>query len=455
MQNPQVGMIFFLTIFLKLVFGFEPAIASIENPDINYINGSVGDKKIHLFPRNDIRDHRNMQWAFDNVTPGGTVELGAGTFFLGDGNEAPRKTVTVRQGLKVIGVKEGAIWRTIIRGGGELLEDWDWGGEMEIYGSIRINVEGDERPVIIEDVWFRDWLSETIFIYASSGFEFRNCRITDGVTITDPAKIPGIHALSSRGNNARGNFIVENNIVELGQYDGVVPEDEQFVGTYASNHDKIQIVNNSIVGIDEGIEILVNGYGDTGSDDPLESGSPSEIVVANNRIDVTGTPGLRWNHSFAILIAGNLNVDKVLVENNHVTKRGEGWGMGLSGANFHVTGNTFRFEEHNSKLTLGAISLGGFPRLGGRDLGASLTNSVIENNTFEGKVSTYGIYFRPDGKGLINGSEGFVNTSSGNMIDLGKSLVTLGAKETLTLSPKITNNIFKGSTGRVIDNRGK
>ncbi|MCH8204534.1 MAG: hypothetical protein IID09_05185, partial [Candidatus Hydrogenedentes bacterium] len=228
-------------------------------------------------------------------------------------------------------------------------------------------------------------------------------------------------------------------------YDGPLAEDEQFLGIFTSNHDNIRIVNNTIIGTDEAIEILMNRYGDTGPGDPMAAQTPAEIVVANNRIDVTGTPGPRWGGSWAILICGNLNVDKVRIENNDITKRGEGWGIGLSGANMHITGNTFRFEEHEGKLTLGAVTIGGYPLLAGKAMGSSLTNSVFKDNTFEGKVSTHGMFFMP-------GAEGFANASSGNRIDLGDSLVTLGAKTTLTLSQDMSDNAFTGNIGKVVDN---
>ena len=442
----------FLLLFSVITpMGFGSAFAAesltgTDNPDRDHITGSPGDNTIRIEPRNDIQDHRNLQWAFDNAKPGGTVELGAGTFFMGDGKDAPRKTAWMRRGLKVVGVKEGAIWRTVIRGGGEVLTP-GVGGALE-GGTIRIKLEDDDHPVILEDIWFRDWACEVVFILASQGFEFRGCRITDATNAADPSKTRFVHALWTQGNDARGDFIAENNLVELGQYDGPLAEDEQFMGIFTSNHDNIRIVNNTIIGTDEAIEILMNRYGNTGAGDPIAAQSPAKIIVADNRIDVTGTPGPRWGGSWAILIAGNLNVDEVRIENNDVTKRGEGWGLGLSGANMRITGNTFRFEEHNGKLTPGAIQIGGYPLLAGKAMGPSLTDSVIENNTFIGRVSDDGMFFVP-------GGAGFANASSGNRIDLGDSLVTLGAKTTLTLNQEMKGNTFSGKLGTVTDNAKK
>jgi len=119
--------------------------------------------------------------------------------------------------------------------------------------------------------------------------------------------------------------------------------------------------------------------------------------------------------------------------------------MGISGANMHITGNTFRFEEHDGKLTPGAVTIGGYPLLAGKAMGSSLTNSVIQDNTFEGRVRDHGMFFMP-------GRQGFANASSGNRIDLGNSLVTLGAATTLTLSQDMTDNVFTGDLGKVTDN---
>ena len=451
MRNRVVSVACLWTASLALVF-LAPASMSLiaaesppgrENPDPAHITGASGDVAMMLTPRNDIEDHRNVQWALDHTAPGGTVRLGAGTFFMGDGETAPRKTAWIRRGLKVVGVKEGAIWRTIVRGGGEVLEP-GVGGALE-GGTFRIQLKDDNHAVILENLWFRHWSCEVVFILASHGFEFRRCRITDPVNAADPSRIRFVHALWTQGNDARGDFIAEDNLVEMGQYDGPLAEDEQFMGIFTSNHDNIRIINNTIIGTDEAIEILMNRYGNTGPGDPAAAQTPAEIVVANNRIDVTGTPGPRWGGSWAILICGNLNVDRVLIKDNDVTKRGKGWGMGLSGANMHITGNTFRFEEHQQKLSRGAVTIGGYPLLAGKAMGSSLTNSVIKDNTFQGRVGEHGLFFMP-------GGQGFANASRGNRIDLGKSLVTLGAKTTLTLSQQMTDNVFSGDLDRIIDN---
>ena len=414
------------------------------NPDRASISGEAGAQKLRVQPRNSPQDFQNLQWAFDNVAPGGTVALGSGVFFLGDGKEAPRRTVLMRHGMRVTGKKEGSTWRTVIRGGGEVLKP-GVGGELES-GPIRIAIENDNHPAVFENIWFREWACEVIFIVACPGFEFRDCRISNPVNTVLPDKIRFVHAIWTSGVKARGDFTVENCLVELGGYQGALADDEQLLGVFYSNHDNVRVVNNVINGIDEAIEILGNRYGNTGKGDPVAAAGPARIVVTGNRIDVTGTPGQRWPSSFAILICGNLGVDAVLIENNEVTKRGKGWGVGVSGEKFKISGNRFRFEIHNGEYPPGAVTIGGFGPLAGRDMGAAFNDSVIGGNVFEGRVSKYGI---------LLSDERTANPSHGNRFDLGDSLVKLGAETTVTLSKGSHGNIVTGNLGKVVDSSPK
>jgi hypothetical protein len=427
-----------------------PALASqadvkgTPNPDPGSITVAQGTKTIKVRPRNDADDFRNLQWAFDNAAPGGTVALDAGTFFLGDGKDAPRRTVWMRRGLRVTGKKQGGEWRTIIRGGGEVLSP-GVGGDLES-GPIRIAIENDNHPAVFEDIWFREWACEVIYIVACPGFAFRGCRISHPANTALPGKIRFVHAIWTTGVKARGDFTVENCLVELGGYKGELADDEQLLGVFYSNHDNVRVVNNVITGIDEAIEILGNRYGNSGKGDPAAATGPAQIIVSGNRIDVTGTPGQRWPSSFAILICGNLGVDAVRIENNDITKRGKGWGLGISGDNLRITGNRIRFEIHEGQYPPGGVIIGGFPPLVGRDMGTSLNNSVFERNTFEGKVSKNGILFSGDR---------VANASHGNRFDLGDSLAKLGAETTLTISKDSHGNTFKGNLGKVLDNSPK
>ena len=414
------------------------------NPDPDNIAGISGAQTIKVRPRNDAGDFTNLQWAFDNAAPGGTVAMDSGVFFLGDGKEAPRRTVWMRRGIRVTGKKDGGTWRTVVRGGGDVLTP-GVGGNLES-GPIRIAIENDDHPVVFENIWFREWACEVVFIVSCRGFAFRGCRISHPANTALADRIRFVHAIWSSGVKARGDFTVENCLVELGGYKGELADDEQLLGVFYSNHDTVRVVNNVITGIDEAIEILGNRYGETGKGDTAAATGPAKIIVTGNRIDVTGTPGQKWPSSFAVLICGNLGVDAVLIENNDITKRGKGWGLGISGDNLKITGNRFRFEIHNGEYPPGAVTIGGFAPLGGREMGAALNNSVFANNTFEGKVSKNGILFS---------GERTANASHGNRFDLGDSLAKLGSEATLTLSKDSHGNTFKGDLGKVVDNSPK
>src|SRR5512143_220755 len=148
----------------SLSFPDQTELRQVPNPDPRSIIGEAGAQTIKVSPRNSAQDFQNLQWAFDNVKPGGTIALGAGTFFLGDGKDAPRRTVWMRHGLRVIGKKDGRAWQTVIRGGGEVLKP-GVGGELES-GPIRIAIENDNHPAVFENIWFREWACEVIFIVA-------------------------------------------------------------------------------------------------------------------------------------------------------------------------------------------------------------------------------------------------------------------------------------------------
>ena len=342
------------------------------------------------------------------------------------------------------GQKDGDTWKSVIRGGGEVMLP-GVGSAIES-GPFRVMNKDDDNPVVIENIWLREWACEVVFIEACHGFVFRGNRISHPVNHVD-GPIKFVHAIWSSGVNARGDFILENNLVEMGGYEGVFADDEQLCGIFYSNHDNVRVVNNVITGIDEAIEFIGNRYGNSGPGDSAAASTPSEIVVTGNRINITSTPGRIWPSSWAILVAGNLNVDKVIIADNDITTRGKGWGLGLSGDNMQITGNTIRFEEHNGAYPPGAVNIG-FGRLAGRDMCSSLNNSVFANNTFEGKVSGSGIRFNERG-----GDASF--DSHGNRFDLGDSLAKLGAETTLALTKDLYDNTFTGDLGTVVDKSPK
>lgn len=433
-------------VFFSLAISAMPSFSEQSNPDPANIKPSQGGNSTTVTPHNDARDFSNLQWAFDNTNPGGKIILDEGIFFLGDGKKSPRRTVIMRKGLTVTGKKTAGKWLTIIRGGGAVMSP-GVGGPLES-GPIRIMNENDPHPAIFDGIWFKDWAAEVIFIEASHGFVFRNSKITHPVNRVSPG-VRYVHALWSTGVKARGDFIVENNWVEMGGYRDEAPsDDEQLLGIFYSNHDNIRITNNTIIGIDETIEILGNRYGNTGAGDPNAANSPAEIIVTGNRLVSTGQPGEVWPSSFAILICGNLNVDKVIVSNNHITKSGKGWGMGISGENFDISDNTFKFVKDDSGYPAGAITIGGFGKLAIYDMGESFNNSTFTDNNFEGKVTKRAIFFS-EGRGKTK------NKSHGNTFDLGVSIEALGAETTLFLGKHTYGNTFEGSLGNIVNHSPK
>lgn len=417
------------------------------NPDPQNVRPLEGNATIVLKPRNDERDYRNLQWAVDNAAPGGTVQLGEGTFFMGDGVISPRRTVWIRQGLRITGKRNGDAWLSIVRGGGEQITP-GVGGSLES-GPFRILNESDLNPSVFEDLWLRQWACEAIFVVACHGFEVRRCRISEPVNTTNEDTLRFVHALWSTGARARGDFIVEDNLVEMGGYDDRWPNDEQFLGLWYANHDNVRVTNNVIVGVDEAIEICGNRSGEDGKGKGAPT-SPAEMVISGNRIDLTQTLAPDWKGTYAFLIGGNLGMDAVRIENNDLTMRGKGWAFGLSGERLNITGNRVRFETHEGKDPAGAVYIG-FGKLGRNDMGPSLIDSVFENNLFEGKVSGYAMQFGPSTDN-VPGILDTPNASRGNRIDLGDSLAKLGAKVTLEISKDVHGNTFKGALGTLRDN---
>jgi hypothetical protein len=259
-----------------------------------------------------------------------------------------------------------------------------------------------------------------------------------------------IHAIWSTGEAARGDFTVENNIVELDDYPYGLPHDEQLMGIFFSNHSNIRIVGNLIEGHDEAFEIIRNGY-PTGGGDPYAdamSRPAAEIVIANNLLDLTHILPVGWAYNEALLIAANANTSEVRIENNVITVRGTrmGHALAISGEGFRVGNNSINLEPYEGTSSAGAIMIGmGFAfEAVGTTLGGSLNDSVFENNnTFTGLVSGPAILFNDPGDEP--------NESHGNLIDVGDSLASLDAEIGLEIAVGVHDNRFVGDFGTVTD----
>ena len=414
-----------------------------DNPQPENISGSAGDARIEVTPLDAAADFDNLQWAVDNVAPGGTVKLCAGTFFLGEGSS--RKTVVITRGITIEGVTSDDGFETVIRGGGGSEADFP---SSESGGTLRIENTNDDNPNVFQGLWLREWTSEAIFITASAGFTLKDSRISHPIT-TQSGGTLFIHAIWSTGETARGDFTVENNIVEFDNYPYGLPHDEQLMGIFFSNHSDIRIVGNLVQGHDEAFELIRNGY-PTGGGDPYPdavSRPASEIVIANNVLNLTHILPGTWAYNEALLIAANANTSEVRIDNNVITIRGTrmGHALAISGEGFRVRNNIINLEQYEGTSSAGAIMIGmGFTFAAvGTTLGGSLHDSVFESNIFTGSVSGPAILFNDPGDEP--------NESHGNVIDVGVSLVMLDAEIGLEIAAGVHDNTFAGDFGTVTD----
>ena len=404
-----------------------------EGPALEVNQGAL---TIKVRPLNDADgDFANLQRAANEAVSGGTIELCDGTFFLGDGVTAEKKTVVIRKGLNVIGKKGPDEWKTIIRGGGAVVSVRDVAPES---GPFRIENYSDSKPNRFQNLWFREWTAEVIFIKASNGFIFKDNKISHPLSGKPSRRgVVFVHAIWGYGPSARGDFTAENNQVELTGYDRNKPHDEQFLGIFFSAFSNIRIVGNTIIGHDEGIEILGN-----------KAPQSSEIVVEKNRMDLVHQRNNRWPSIYPILIAGNRSTRQVRIEDNSVTS--QGWStaaLGLSGENLTVARNRIVLKRSNNGLQARSAMQIGLPdrsRFMGLDLGVSLINSVIKDNEFSGSISGPAVYF-------LNTSETEPNISHNNLFQLGESISSLGGRPTLILTKKVYGNTFEGRIDGVRD----
>ncbi len=399
------------------------------------LEGEAGDDVIIVRPQDDAADDfANLQWAVDNVAPGGRVEIGPGVLFLGDGERAERETVVISQGVKIVGTYDGETWGTTILGGGSRAYPVLVAEEP---GPFLITSADTEHPVVLDGIWFRQWVAEVVSITESHGFVFENCHISEPRVGTPVSGLLDgflfVHAIWSQGRDAQGDYTVRDNLVDFGDYGGQKPHDEQFMGVFYPAHGNITITGNTVVGHDEGFEVLGN----------IPSG-PSEIVIRDNVLDMTYDLSGRWPGRFAMLVGGNADTTSVVIEDNDVTIRGAGVALGLSGENFSLSDNRFEFVSHDGESASSAVQIGNgslsvlFP------LGPSLVDSRIENNHFAGSVTGTALRFDP-------GLNDDPNTSHGNTFDLGSSLAMLGAQTTVSISADAYDNEFLGDTGTVED----
>ncbi len=404
--------------------------------DGQVIEGDSGDNIIRVRPQGLVEvDYSALQWAVDNVSSGGTVELCEGTFNLGLGYE--KRSITVSKGIHIEGKKIADEWKTVIKGGGSLhgiIPD------PEI-GPILIASESDFNPVSIKNVWMRDWTSEAVYITGCNGFSLEDSKLSHPITGLPLLTTYFIHAVFSLNSTSRGEFILRNNHVDLTWLSGTKPHDTQFTGIYGPPgpaYTKIDISNNTIITNDEAIELIAN-----------DAGEPSQIFIENNDISVDFDVDGIWPNHYALLFASNKNVDFVMIRNNRINMKNS---MNLSvpvldamGA-IHFTGDNFYLadnEVHFNDFDGTGIRIGNLGNLGIIDLGTSMNNSLIENNIFTGSLTGPAIEF----------TSYWLNSSQNNIFRLGSSFAELDTDTTIqNISTRACNNTFEGDTGRVVGN---
>ncbi|GLS24308.1 hypothetical protein [Marinibactrum halimedae] len=395
------------------------------------------NERIRIRPQGIVStDTDNLQWAVNNVIPGGTIELCEGEFYLGEGNE--RRTVTITQGVKLTGVKIDGEWLTTIKGGGSA-----YGLIPDPYiGPFLIDSANDSNAVIFEHIWLRDWLSEAIFIESCNGFQLLESKVTHPVVsgYGYPFGYTNfIHAILARNSESTGEMIVTDSYADLTWQYGLKPHDTNFVtafGLPATAFTKIEVSRNTIISNDEAIELTANN-----------AGIPSEVIIEDNDITVDFDIEGNWPLHFALFIAGNENTDVVSIKNNNLTlsntsRAGILDAMGamiLTGENFDVVNNRFHFNDFDGK----AIQIGNLGNLLLVDFGSSLYNSAFSDNQFSGEMTDIGIDFT----GLLS------NRSRGNLFLLGDSLSDVTPNRTIdTFGTRACNNIFEGELGNTRGN---
>lgn len=410
-----------------------------EGPRIEYLNENT---HIKVRPIGSAYwDYTHLQTAVDKVTPGGLVELCEGEFFLGD-NASNWKTVYIRKGLTIKGKKINGQLKSIVIGGGSR-----WarksnvaGVSPDIHAGPFIVHSIDTNPVNFEQVWLKEWISESIIVSAANGFSFTHSKITHPKTggWGYPVGLTHfVHAILIFNKKSTGTLTVTDNDVDLTWYTGKKFHDVQFVtlfGSPSTTFSEINLSRNNIITPDEAFELTANN-----------SATPSNITIADNNIhahlDVKGN----WPYHYPIFVAGNKNTASVRIENNtlnlsnhpRMSKDKNIGAFVLTGNNFIVKNNTVNFDNFTGNI----FDIGNLGNIVVVDFGISMNNGEFSGNTFTGKANGSGIRF----------FGGRRNTSTNNTFHLGDMIKHTTAK--LLINAKKSNacgNTFIGETGGVL-----
>ncbi|MFC1638873.1 hypothetical protein ACFL26_01210, partial [Patescibacteria group bacterium] len=329
------------------------------------------------------------------------VILNEGTFHFGDDSTGSNRcTVLLTKGVIIQGDPDATLG-TVIKGGG--MQMVTGLGYLEA-GAFRV-VNGDGKSAEFANLWFRDFKHVAILAEQNNGLRVVNSKFTNPVA-SSLVPLPGapegarsVYGILVLGPASTGDLAVKGNIAEFGEYSGPEAHDEQFIAAILTSHENIAIVDNTIQGNDDGIEILFNGFY-VAYDPSFES----NIEVNNNSIDVTQVlDTTKWPAKVGIVVVGNKSVKQSSITDNTLSIKGNSAfygevadvsvGLVISGENHNVRANKVSMLPIDSAMlpAYSGIMMGLDQEfMPGIHFGPSVTNSSFKGNEISG-VAVSGI----------------------------------------------------------------
>jgi hypothetical protein len=355
---------------------------------------------------NDFSQSQHAQAVRDGIADalaGDRLLQLVGEFHFGDDGDFPRETVVVPSGLVISGM-EG----TKIIGGGAKARTPAWGVDLAMDGgAFKVSSGGrggGSQKVTISNIAFSGWKCVAILVDSCDGLTIQDCSfmgpssgVIDGFNAPDGTPIQNVNAVWAIGTGCNGKFHVSNNACDLSEYatDSAAVDDEQFLACFATDFEQVLVDGNSIVGNDDGIEVVFNNL--RGILHPQV-----HIQISNNSLTLAHQLRTRWMGSGGIVCCRNDGAKVDIVDNTVKTTGTMGAGMVLTGSYLQgsarkmtVTGNRIdQSADATSPHFAGAIM--GYDLPFGADfpgsyapekIGASLSGAVIKDNQLSGTTS--------------------------------------------------------------------
>lgn len=417
-------------------------------------------------------DVRAVQNAVDDPNIDVIVLCGPKPFNFGDGSASQRKTVSIRRGVTILGevvippssapvaypvphdpfsdpdLPDHAYEiKTRVLGGGAkgdtILGKGDAGPFMVM------NERTGGKPVIIAGISFSGWAGEAISATACRSLAVINCEFTNPVPTTPSGEFEDrglsfVHAIMAVGPECQGSFLAGNNVGIFGDYTPL-PADEQLLACILSNFRSINITGNQITGHDEGIEVILNGFGSNAAHQP--------ISIKDNIINLSQLlpENENWKGHTAVVCLKNRNRETEII-GNKITATGPCAAFALSGEKLTVRRNvvTLNRDELNTYPLAGVIMGNNDPPFAFSDVGASLTDSVISNNNFSG-VANFGMLTYDKNPFPPQSAMPPLNESHDNVIKDNELCSFQCEIATLLLTRGTYNNQFNGCFPSVFD----